>query len=200
MSHTIDPREAFLKEINVYQPLEAATAAQLYDLLRIKEYSRKEILLPSGQVNNHLSFVYTGLVRGYHTQPDERGIEDNSTSLFASESHFVISPTSFIKQIPSQEGFELLEDSLIVYLTYQDLQALYKAHPTATTITRMLLERYLLFLDKRAQILKLLTGKQKYEWFLKYHPELRNRVQDKHVASYLGMTPVNLSRIRAQKD
>lgn len=199
MIHTLDPREAFLKEINAYQPLEPAAASQLYDLLRLKEYSRKETLLLSGQVNNHLSFVYTGLVRGYHTQLNERGIDGTSTSLFASHAHFVISPTSFIKQIPSKEGFELLEDSLIVYLTYQDLQVLYEAHPTAMTIRQMLLRRYLLFLDERVQVLKLLTGRTKYAWFLRYHPELRNRVQDKHVASYLGMTPVNLSRIRAQK-
>ena len=132
-------------------------------------------------------------------QRGEQDTEERSTSLLAAKSYFVISPTSFLKQLPSQEGFELLEDSLIVSLAYQDLQALYEAHPTARTISRMLVERYLQFLDVRVQILKLLTGKKKYEWFLRYHPELRNRVQDNHIASYLGMTPVSLSRIRAQK-
>lgn len=199
MIHTLDPREAFLKEINAFQPLESTAASYLHELLRSREFSRGETLLPIGQVNQHLHFVHTGLVRGYHMQQNEPGIENKSTSLFASTSHFVISPPSFLKQVPSHEGFDVLEDSVVVSLAYRDIQSLYKAHASARTISQMLIERYLLFFDERVRVLKLLTGKQKYEWFLKYHPELRNRVQDNHIASYLGMTPVNLSRIRGQK-
>lgn len=196
MSHNPDPRETFLNEIKAYQPLEPAAASQLYDLLRVREYNRKETLLPPGQVNQRLHFVHTGLVRGYHIQPGEQDKEDKSTSLFAFEARFVISPPSFMKQRPSHEGFEMLEDSVLVSLSYQDMQALYEAHPTARTITRMLAEHYLLFLDERVRVLKLLTGKEKYDWFLAYHPELRNRVRDSHVASYLGMSTMQLSRVK----
>jgi CRP-like cAMP-binding protein len=123
-------------------------------------------------------------------------VDEKSTSQFASDSQFVISPPSFLKQLPSQEGFEALEDTVLVSLSYQDLQALFEAHPTARSLTRMITERYLIFMDERVRVLKCMTGKQKYAWFAAYHPELRNRVPDKHVASYLGLSTMQLNRVR----
>lgn len=106
MLHSSDPREAFLNKIHTYQPLPDGPASHLYELLSVREYNRKDALLAPGQVNHRLYFVHTGLVRGYHLQPNEQGVDKKSTSQFASDSHFVISPPSFLKQLPSQEGFE----------------------------------------------------------------------------------------------
>jgi CRP-like cAMP-binding protein len=70
MTHTLDPRDAFINQLIAYQSLEAPAAAHLYELVRLREFSRKESLLLPGQVNNCLYFVYSGLVRGYHLQPN----------------------------------------------------------------------------------------------------------------------------------
>jgi CRP/FNR family transcriptional regulator, anaerobic regulatory protein len=101
-----------------------------------------------------------------------------------------------MQQLPSQEGFEVLEQSVLVTVSYQDLQNLFKAHPTARSIARMLVDGYLFFLNERVRVLQLQAGKEKYRWFRTYHPELQGRVQDSYVASYLGLSVMQLSRIR----
>lgn len=193
------PKDAFLATIFSYQTLESDVSIFIKDRIRVIGYKKKELILSIGEVNDRLCYIHKGLARSYHMIEDEKGTCEKATSVFAWESHFLISPHSFLKQKPSYEGIELLEDATLVYLTYQDLQELYAAYPAANSIGAMVTERYLLYYVERVQAMKFLTGEQKYRWFLSNHPELRNnRVSYKHIASYLGLTDEGFNRIRKQ--
>lgn len=199
MRRPISPKEAFLSEFSTYQTSEPAIASFVKSRTHVIEGRKRELILSIDEVNDHLYYIHKGLARSYHMVEDEKGIADRATSVFASESQFLISPHSFLRQKPSQEGMELLEDATIVYVTYQDLQELYATYPAANSIRAMVTERYLLYYVERVQALKFLTGEQKYRWFLANHPELRNnRVPYKHIASYLGLTEEGFNRIRKQ--
>jgi CRP/FNR family transcriptional regulator, anaerobic regulatory protein len=115
MSPLTTPKDAFIAEIATYQLLGSETESFIRERLRVTEYKKNALLLSIGEVNNHLYFVHKGLARGYYFISDEKGEKQKVSSLFAAESHFVISPASFLKQQPSREGIELLEDSQLVW-------------------------------------------------------------------------------------
>jgi hypothetical protein len=155
--------------------------------------------LSIGEVNDRLHFIYKGLAWGYYLVQDEEGQEQKASSLFAAESHFIISPSSFLRQQPSREGIELLEDSTLVSLSYGELQSLYALFPSANTIRAQVTERYLLYYAKRDEAFRFSTGEERYRWLLTIRPELgRGRVAYKHIASYLNLSEKAFTRIRKQ--
>ena len=199
MNHTLNCRETFIWNILSLTSVEPAVQTFLYDHLRIEEHRKREVLFSPGKMNDQLYFVHSGLVRSYYVALDERGNDRNTTAFFAPESNFAISPSSFFNQRPTKEGVTVLEDSVLVSISYQEIQKLYEMHPSASVIGQKITERYLLYYHELAHGLRLPTGKKKYEWFLKRFPELRGRVQNKDVASFLGLTDQSLTRILGRK-
>ena len=197
MSHISRPKDAFIAEMATYQPLDPPVEAFLREHLHVTEYKKKEILLSIGEVNDRLYFVHQGLARGYYSIEDEDGIELKASSLFAAESHFIISPSSFLRQQPSREGVELLENSTLVSLSYQDLRILYEKFPSSNAIRAQVTERYLIYYAKRDEAFRFSTGEERYRWLLAIRPELgRGRVSYKDIASYINLSEKAFTRIR----
>ena len=200
MSHPTKPKDAFIAEIATYQPLQPAAEAFIRERLRVSEHNKKETLLSIGDTNDRLHFVHKGLARGYYSVEVKEGEVLKASSLFAAESHFIISPSSFLRQQPSREGIELLEDSTLVSLSYKDLQSLYEAFPATNTIRAQVTERYLLYYAERDEAFRFSTGEERYRWFLANHRELRNgRVTYKDIASYLNLSEKSFAFIRRKK-
>lgn len=201
MSDITTPKDAFIAEIATYQTLESETESFIRERLHVAEYKKNALLLSIGEVNSHLYFVHKGLARGYYFIMDEEGEKQKASSLFAAESHFVISPASFLQQQPSREGIELLEDSTLVSLSYEDLYSLYGTFPSANAIRAQVTERYLLYYTRRDEAFRYSTGEERYRWLLTVRPELgRGRIAYKHIASYLNLTEKAFTRIRKQMD
>ncbi len=156
-----------------------------------KEFPKKYVLLKAGQVENHLSFVETGIIRFYI--PKE---ENDLTFAFIFDNSFVSGYDSFLKQRPSTYHVEALTKTTLWQLTYNDLQAIYNETKIGNAIGRHASED--LFLRKSKRELSLLneTAEQRYLNLFAEQAQLIQQIPLKYIASYIGITPQALSRIR----
>ncbi len=156
-----------------------------------KEFPKKHSLLKAGQIENHLSFVEKGIIRFYI--PKE---ENDLTFTFIFGNGFVSSYDSFLTKKPSTYTIETLTETTIWQLTFDDLQAIYNETEIGNTIGRHAAED--LFLKKSNRELSLLTqtAEQRYLDLFTEQPHLLQLIPLKYLASYIGITPQALSRIR----
>ncbi|MEN5379997.1 Crp/Fnr family transcriptional regulator [Sphingobacterium kitahiroshimense] len=158
------------------------------------KFKQKEYILEEGQVSTHLHFIAIGLVRIFYVR-DGKEI----TSYLSSDNGFVSSYSSFINQSKSYEYIQCLEKSQTLAITYKDMQELYEAVPQWERIGRFFSEQNVLCLADRLLKLQSIPAKEKYLEFLKTSSEkIVQRTPLIHIASYLGITPESLSRIRSE--
>ncbi len=156
-----------------------------------KELPKKHILLKSGQVENNLSFIETGILRLYLEKMD-----NDLTFAFAFDGGFVSAYDSFLTRAKSSYHIETLTNCTLWQLNYTDLQEIYKETAIGNTIGRYAGEE--LFLKKSKRELSLLneTAEQRYLNLFTEQPRLIEQIPLKYIASYIGVTPQALSRIR----
>ncbi len=175
------------------QTVSDALREALPSLLTRENLPKKTLLLREGKVCDHVYFIEKGLVRAfYHTDGQD------TTDWFMQEGDLIISVYSFFLQLPSFENIELLEDCTLVSIPYQDLQWLYQQYPEFNFVGRVLTERYYVRGEARAIALRRQTALERYESLLETNPQLLHRAHLKHIASFLGMAPETLSRLRSR--
>ncbi|TGE13464.1 Crp/Fnr family transcriptional regulator [Hymenobacter elongatus] len=182
---------SFLTFLSALQPLSPELTAALLTSTTQETLPAHHQLLQPGQVARRIYFLETGLVRGY-TLLHGREI----SSWFMQANDFVISILSFFTQQPSEECLELLEPAVVHSITYDQLQRLYHDFPEFNYIGRLLLEKYYVLSEQRAQHLRSRTAAERYELLLRAFPTVFQRVALHHIASHLGMAPETLSRLR----
>ncbi|WP_461532006.1 Crp/Fnr family transcriptional regulator [Sinomicrobium sp.] len=156
-----------------------------------RDFPKKHTLLKVGEVENKLSFIKTGIVRFYI--PRE---ENDLTFSFSFDNSFVSGYNSFLSRKPSTYCIETLAKTTLWQLTYDDLQEIYRETEIGNAIGRQASEE--LFLKKSQRELSLLneTAEQRYLNLFTEQPELIKDIPLKYIASYIGITPQALSRIR----
>lgn len=176
--------------LNVSQELET----QLRKIAFPYTLKKGETILNINERSNHLYFVDKGLLRGYYFS-DEKEI----TNWFANENDFATCFYSFITKELSFETIEALEDTQLTGILHADLEELYKNFPETERLGRIITQTYYIQLEERLLNLQFKTAKERYQKFSETHAELLQRVTLGQVASYLGITPETLSRIRSEK-
>lgn len=156
-----------------------------------RTFPKKYLLLKRGQVENYLSFIETGILRFYI--PKE---ENDLTFAFIFSNSFVNGYDSFLTRAPSTYQIETLTNTTLWQLTYNDLQLIYRETDIGNEIGRKASED--LFLKKSKRELSLLneTAEQRYLNLFTEQPHLIKQIPLKYIASYIGITPQALSRIR----
>ncbi len=162
--------------------------------LKRKEFKAKTQIAREGYIANSLYFIETGLLRTYYLLD---GKEINT--YFACDKQFISSFSSFISQTPSFEILEVIEDSIVYELPYHTLTKLYIESRKFEKLGRILAEKnYLCVLD-RTFTMQTKTAKQKYLDFIKtYDKKITQRVPQHQIASFLGIAPESLSRVRKE--
>lgn len=155
------------------------------------EFPKKSTLLRLGDVENHLSFVEKGIVRLYI--PNAEG---ELTFGFVFSGAFVSAYDSFLTQKPSEYAVETITDTVLWRLGHKDLQEVYASSGIGNLIGRKASEA--LFLKKSKRELSLLrdSAEERYLKLFDERPELLREIPLKYIASYIGVTPQALSRIR----
>ena len=158
-----------------------------------REFPRKHILLESGNVENHLSFIESGIARFYI--PKEN---NDLTFSFAFANSFLSGYDSFLTRNPSLYNIETLTKTTLWQLTYENLEIIYKETQIGNALGRQASE--LLFLKKSKRELSLLndSSEERYQKLFTEQPELIRLIPLKYIASYIGVAPQTLSRIRRQ--
>lgn len=157
------------------------------------EFGKNHCCIKLNSKCDTLFFINKGALRGYHYEDGKE-----VTDWFAQEGEFATCFYAFISQKNSTEQIEVLEDSVLTPISFQQLQVLYDRFPVTERIGRLITENYYIKLEERLQNLKLKSAKERYSHLLESNPTLLNRASLGQIASYLGISQETLSRIRAE--
>lgn len=156
-------------------------------------YPKGHLLLHAQKVERDIYFIKRGIVRAY------TDTEDNQiTFWFGKEGDAVVSMRSYVAGRKGYETIELLEDSVLYRLDMASLGRLFAADLHVANWGRRFAEQELLGTEERLIARQFRTASERYGDLLRGDPELVRRIQLSHIASYLGITQVSLSRIRAK--
>ncbi len=155
-----------------------------------RELEKDEIILKEGEICRQLYFLESGLLR-YYIMKD--GEERNK--FFTVAPYFFTSQFSFNQQQPAKETIQAIEDSMIWEVTYQENQQLLQLE-SWNLFARKITQEVQFFTEEILEELQTETAENRYLKLMNNQPELLQRIPLKHLASYLGIAPQSLSRIR----
>ncbi|MFN3839572.1 MAG: Crp/Fnr family transcriptional regulator [Cyclobacteriaceae bacterium] len=150
-----------------------------------------EHLLAEGQVCNHVSFINQGYFRCYNIV---RNVD--RTHHFAFEFEYITDYCSFVTRKPSCDNIVAMEDAEILQIDYDSMHAAFEQYPVWQKFGRLIAEYVFVLTAFREQDLLFKTPEELYLQLLHEKPSILKRVPLKYIASYLGITPEALSRIR----
>ena len=157
-----------------------------------RRFRKGSIILMEGDVESYLSFIISGSTRLFAVTPTG---EDVSIE-FATANCFTSSYTSFVSQTPSRLNVESLDNTLLMSISYADLNTCYQLCSTGERLGRINAENYFRFKEDRQLSLLTMTATERYIELMQQNPELLQLTKLQHIASYLGIKPESLSRIR----
>jgi CRP-like cAMP-binding protein len=165
---------------------------QMHQALLTRRFLKKgEFLLRAGEVCDHITFINKGLFRTYMIIND-----DEVTSNFAFEGNYITEYTSFVSRQPTIDNIVAMEEAEILQLSYSDIQIIYDKAPVWQKFGRLMAEYVLTFISSRNKSLLFNTPEERYLKLMKERPKVIERIPQHYIASYLGIKPESLSRIR----
>ena len=164
----------------------------LDDLITLRKLKKGELLLKENEVSNEIVFIKKGILRSYFFS--HQG--DEITNCFAFENEFMASFSSFITQNVAEENIQAIADTEVQVISRESLEKLYALGIHWQEIGRKLTEMEYVTLQKRMISFQKLSGTQRYEELYKNHKKYLQLIPLQYLASYLGVTPRHLSRIR----
>ena len=182
-----------IKNISQRTKVNDETISLILSTFEVQQCKKGEQLLREGATCQKLYFLNQGIARSYYFYKDK-----DITSWFYNEGHWISSWFSFYAQQPSFEYIELLEDAELFSVNYSSFQKLLN-NAQFNTFGRLLAEEQTAFIDYFSKGFSFMTAKEKYDLLLTLFPDVSQRVNLGHVASFLGITQETLSRIRAKK-
>lgn len=157
-----------------------------------KTFKRQEILSQPNTVPNDIFFIKKGLIRVSIT--DNEGTEH--TIHFALENQFIADYSNFIQEKPSIYTLQSIEETEVVILPRKCIEWGYKNLAEGQKMGRLIAEYYFIYQDDRIKNMYARTPKERYDSISDVFPNIHNRVPQHMIASYLGITPVHLSRLK----
>lgn len=184
--------ELLLQNIARFVTLTAEEEAYLISKLKIKKLRKRQYFLQEGDTCKYQGFVYQGCLRSYEV--DDKGIEH--VVQFCPEDWWVGDLYSFYTGEPSQINIDALEDSEMYIFNKDSLEDLYNVIPKMERYFRLLMQNSLIALSRRVLSGMSKTAGERYCDFIERFPQIEKRVPNHQIASYLGIKPESLSRIR----
>lgn len=186
--------EDFLNEMDKYYPLSNDTKNEIKNISNVRKYKKNEFILQSGDLAINYYFVRKGLL-GYYTLDKEGNI---IYKIFFDENNFAASTSAIIEEKKTEFNIIALEEvELIVYSAQKFRELLLKYHDLALFHINYLERNWVVKKEHLEIDLKWETAKQRYLELIQ-NKNIFNRLKQHHIASYLGITPTQLSRIRKE--
>jgi CRP-like cAMP-binding protein len=181
--------------LNSLVPLNQEDKEMFISVCKERKCKKGEFILEQGKTAKEVAFVVKGIFRVFQIVNEK---ELTSYFSYSERNPFVSSFPSFLMQKQSVEFIEAIEDSEVLVISYKDLNKIYLESKNFERIGRLLAERNYLLAIERIQSLQYQSANDRYEMFLKIYPTLLNRIPHHYIASYLGIAPESMSRIRRQ--
>ncbi|MCX6234008.1 MAG: Crp/Fnr family transcriptional regulator [Bacteroidetes bacterium] len=180
--------ENFLKTVTEWDE-EAFHAAQPF--FGIRHLKKGDYFVEADKTCRYFGFIAKGLMRAYLLLDG-----DEVTTCFCSENTFATSTTSFITQTPSSVSIQAMEDTVLLTISWDHLHQLYKQYPFWMKVGMIIIEKEFMSLECQRQCYDTQAAEDRYMLLMKENPGIVNRIPLQYIASYLGITPETLSRIR----
>lgn len=184
--------ELILQNVAKHITLDKAETDFFISLLRGKTIKRKEYLLTPGKICRTENFIVKGCLRTYTI--DENGVEH--IVMFGVEDWWVGDLYSFLTQSPASYYIDALENTEVLQITKKNLDKLYERVPKFERFFRLILQNAFIAQQQRINQNLAYTAEERYFDFIKKYPKLEQRLSQKQMAAYLGITPVFLSMLR----
>lgn len=184
--------ELILQNVSRFIQLTPEEKVVFTSMLKVRQVHKKAFLIQEGDRCRHTYFVNKGCLRTYYT--DKEGIEHNVQ--FSIEDWWVGDMYSVLSQKPARYNVVALEDSELLAIEQDDQERLYGQVPKFERFFRNLLQNAFVALQERILSGMSETAEERYLNFRKKYPDMEKRIPQNQIASYLGITPESLSRVR----
>jgi CRP-like cAMP-binding protein len=176
-----------------YLPLNVAERTDLITRVAERSVKRRQFILQESDISKHYTFVVKGCFKKF--QVDAKGTEHNLQ--FAAEGDWIMEIDSFYNSKPSRVYIEAMEPSVVLQINKADLFYLFTNNPKFDRNFRVIMENR--FVEQENRILQAIssTAEERYLSFLSQYPRLSQRLPNTQIASYLGITPEFLSKMRS---
>lgn len=185
----------FLDKLQQFEQLPEEVVQDILSSTRKEVLPKRSILLRPGQICENFYFIEKGLARLFYVNEGK----EYTTDIFI-DGEFMVEFASFTFRNPSMQSIEMLEDSTVYSMSYENLQRLYSKYPIMERIGRLVAEHHYRSLSAHTYLLKFSTTAERYEHLFENKIEIIRRAPLGVIASYLGMSIENLSRIRRKVD
>ncbi|NGP89377.1 Crp/Fnr family transcriptional regulator [Fodinibius halophilus] len=182
----------FIEFIKTITDLPAEQEDKFRALISVKNINKGEHFVRAGRNSKTIAFVKKGLFRYYYTSED--GVE--FTKGFFDVNSVLSAYDAILENSPAHYSIEALEDAIIEAVDYYKFRQLFSEDPCWNNFLVALLQKGYLAKVRREREFLLMNAEQRYHSFLERYPDLEKRVKQHIIASYIGITPESLSRIR----
>jgi len=187
--------QEFWKKVSTYGKLSEECREAWEGILRQRTYDRGDFFLQEGQVPRTVAFVSKGLFSQYFSADNG----DTVIKRFFPENYFVASTSALLMNAPSMFTIKALEPSVVIEYNFSEFKKLTEEFPEIAAFYIRYMELHWIIEKEPLEIsFRLDTAKTRYLNFLKSYPKLEPRLKQHEIASYLGVTPTQLSRIRSE--
>lgn len=185
----------FKAKLNSYSLITKDSWQQLTNLITFKSIQKNDVLIRNGDIAKSIYFVGKGALRAYTTDTEGNYYTKN---LFL-ESNLAGSTVSALLSKPSRFTIDAIEDSCLIEINYKSYRKLIDNHSDLKDFYIAYLEKNWI-IDKEAREVSIVmeNAKERYINLLNIHPNIDQRIQQMHLASHLGITPTQLSRIKKE--
>jgi CRP-like cAMP-binding protein len=191
---TIEALSIFRNQLEKYVIFDDTEWAAFKDHVNFKSLKKKKHFAEPGTVCTEFGFIVSGSVRYYHVKDGEE-----ITGYFSFENEYVSSYKSYLTQTPSLSYIQALEDSILITISYKNMQ-LMLANPLLAykmeRFGRLISEHYLICYEDRVSSFITKSPEERYLDLLNTGMDILQRMPQHYIAHFLGITPVSLSRIR----
>ncbi len=183
---------SFLDVLSRINPLSEEAESALVNLCSLITVKKGQDLQPLGVTCRTIYFVKKGLARIYYYKAG-----NEVTEYFAFENDIIVRAESLFKGMPSNKAIQAIEDTVFIGIPAERLFALYDVYHDLERLFRKITEMAYVDTVNRVENFQFHTAEERYLQLIQENPDLIKRIPLKHIASYLGITQVSLSRIRA---
>lgn len=192
---TTEDAALLFQVLSFIAPVSASLRATFLAGLKKETLPKKHLLLREGEIARRIYFLNSGFARAYFLDAEGR----QHTSWLMDKMDIMISVYSFYTQQPSAEYIELLEDSVVLSLSWDHVQLIYAEHPEFNYTGRLITEKYYIRSEERLILLRNKRPRERYELLLRSYPDILQKAPLGAIASFLAIDQATLSRIRGSK-
>lgn len=187
----IDSLKHFLQSFNILTVIEIDDFIQL---INYKRFKKGEYFIKEGEICKQIAFVLTGSLRSYYTSDKDEEV----TYCITFPNSLMTAYSSFLTAQPTMENIQAITNTELLIIPKDKFEKLVQQNPNWVYVLKTIAEQQYIELEKRIFQLQKSDATKRYTDLLKYQPEYIQKIPLQYLASYLGISPRHLSRIRKE--